>query len=91
MPKMTADERAGQGAHGDLEEHGVVRIGKPEAQRLGPDALSLTPQDIEDGMPAGIAINRVIGFGYVDPASAPPASVARPRRPIEDLVHWDRW
>ena len=50
MPKVSADERAGQGAHGDLEEHGVIRIGKLEGQRLGPDALSLTPQEIEDGV-----------------------------------------
>jgi len=34
----------------------------------------------------------VIGFGYVDPArTAPPASVARRRRPLDELVHWERW
>jgi nitroreductase len=44
------------------------------------------------GIADGLFINRVIGFGYVDPArSAPPASVARRRRPLEELVHWERW
>ena len=44
------------------------------------------------GMPDGLWINRVIGFGYVDPArAAAPASVARRRRPLEELVHWERW
>ena len=42
-------------------------------------------------IPAGIAINRVIGFGYVDPASRAPASVARRRRPLEELVHREQW
>jgi hypothetical protein len=50
VAKVTADERAGQGAHGDLEEHGVIRIRKPEGQRLGPDAFPLTPQEVEDGV-----------------------------------------
>lgn len=44
------------------------------------------------GVPAGVTINRVLGFGYVDPAqAAPPASVARRRRPLEELVHWETW
>lgn len=43
-------------------------------------------------IPPTIAVNRVIGFGYVDPArSAPPASVARRRLPPSELVHWERW
>jgi nitroreductase len=43
-------------------------------------------------IPTDLAINRVIGFGYVDPArAAPPASVARRRRPLEELVHWETW
>ena len=34
----------------------------------------------------------MIGFGYVDPArTAPPASVARRRQPLEELVHCERW
>ena len=44
------------------------------------------------GIPGDLAINRVLGFGYIDPArAAPPASVARRRRPIAELVHWERW
>lgn len=44
------------------------------------------------GIPAGIEVNRVIGFGYVDPErAAPPRSVARRRRPLEELVHWETW
>jgi nitroreductase len=44
------------------------------------------------GIPAGLVINRVIGFGYVEPAgAAPPASVARRRLPLEELVHWETW
>ena len=44
------------------------------------------------GIPDTLSINRVIGFGYVDPArSSPPASVARRRLPLEELVHWESW
>ena len=44
------------------------------------------------GIPGTLHVNRVIGFGYVDPArTAPPRSVARPRRPLTELVHWERW
>src|SRR5262245_27878124 len=44
------------------------------------------------GIPSGVSINRVIGFGYVDPArTTPPASVARRRLPLETLVHWEMW
>lgn len=44
------------------------------------------------GIPEGLFINRVIGFGYVDPerAGAPPA-VARKRLPLEELVHEETW
>ena len=44
------------------------------------------------GVPAELHVDRVIGFGYVDPArTAPPRSVARPRKPLTELVHFDRW
>ncbi|MBI1733624.1 MAG: nitroreductase family protein [Candidatus Rokubacteria bacterium] len=44
------------------------------------------------GVPDGLHVNRVIGFGYVDPGrGAPPRGVARKRRPLEELVHWDAW
>jgi len=43
-------------------------------------------------IPGDLVINRVIGFGYVPPErAAPPASVARRRRPLAELVHWERW
>ncbi len=44
------------------------------------------------GIPETMHVNRVIGFGYIDPArTAPPRTVARPRRPLAELVHWERW
>ena len=44
------------------------------------------------GVPAGLHVNRVVGFGYVDPArTAPPRSVARRRLPLEALTHWEGW
>ena len=44
------------------------------------------------GVPADCHVNRVIGFGYVDPArAAPPRAVARRRKPLAELVHYDHW
>jgi nitroreductase len=44
------------------------------------------------GIPPDLAVNRVIGFGYIDSARvAAPASVARQRRPLTELVHDERW
>lgn len=44
------------------------------------------------GVPPGLHVNRVIGFGYVDPGrAAPPTSVARRRRPLDELTHWENW
>jgi nitroreductase len=44
------------------------------------------------GIPSTVSINRVIGFGYVDPErAAPPPSVARRRLPLSELVHWETW
>ena len=44
------------------------------------------------GLPPTLAVNRVIGFGYVDPSRASaPASVARRRRPLDELVRWESW
>jgi nitroreductase len=43
-------------------------------------------------IPDTLFINRVIGFGYVDPArAAPPKSVARRRKPLDEIVRWERW
>jgi nitroreductase len=44
------------------------------------------------GIPGDVHVNRVIGFGYVDPArAAAPKGVARRRKPLEELVHRARW
>jgi len=44
------------------------------------------------GVPADGHVNRVIGFGYIDPARATaPRAVARRRKPLAELVHYDRW
>jgi hypothetical protein len=44
------------------------------------------------GIPAALLVNRVIAFGYVDPdRAAAPASVARKRKPLTELVHWETW
>jgi nitroreductase len=44
------------------------------------------------GVPPELHVNRVIGFGYIDPArAAAPATVARRRKPLSELVHHDRW
>jgi nitroreductase len=43
-------------------------------------------------IPADLHVNRVIGFGYVDPARAnAPKSVGRKRKPLDELVHWETW
>jgi nitroreductase len=44
------------------------------------------------GIPAALHVNREIAFGYVDPArAAAPTSVARKRKPLDELVHWETW
>jgi nitroreductase len=44
------------------------------------------------GIPKELHVNRVIGFGYADPARAQtPRLVARRRKPLEELVHRERW
>jgi len=44
------------------------------------------------GIPKGLYINRVIGFGYINPEKAgPPPAVARKRLPLEELVHEETW
>ena len=43
-------------------------------------------------VPAGLHVNRLIAFGYVDPArAAPPRSVARRRRLLDELAHYEQW
>ncbi len=44
------------------------------------------------GIPDTIRINRVIGFGYIDPLRAgPPKRVGRQRLPLTELAHWETW
>ena len=44
------------------------------------------------GVPSGVHVNRLIAFGYVDPARpGVPKSVARRRRPLDELTHFERW
>ena len=44
------------------------------------------------GIPSTLHVNRVIGFGYIDPARATaPKTVARRRLPLSDLVRHERW
>lgn len=44
------------------------------------------------GVPADCHVNRVIGFGYIEPTrAAAPRTVARRRKPLTELVHYDRW
>jgi len=43
-------------------------------------------------VPAGLHVNRLIAFGYIDPARAmPPRSVARRRLPLDKLAHYEQW
>jgi nitroreductase len=44
------------------------------------------------GIPSALHVNREVAFGYVDPArAAAPTSVARKRKPLDELVHWETW
>jgi nitroreductase len=44
------------------------------------------------GVPPGLHVNRLLAFGYVDPARPGiPKSVARRRRPLDELTHYNRW
>ena len=44
------------------------------------------------GVPADLHVNRLIAFGYIDPArTAPPRGVARRRRPLDELTHHEGW
>jgi nitroreductase len=44
------------------------------------------------GIPPELHVNRVIAFGYVDPArAAAPKGVARRRKSLDELVHWETW
>ncbi|MCC6380886.1 MAG: nitroreductase family protein [Dehalococcoidia bacterium] len=46
----------------------------------------------EFGIPGDLHVDRVIGFGYVDPAQGgPPSGVARKRLPLAEIVHEERW
>jgi nitroreductase len=63
------------------------------------DGIGSCPAHLPEGdlarlldIPNTLFINRVIGFGYVDPQRvAPPKSVARKRKPLDELVRWEHW
>ena len=49
-------------------------------------------KDVRGSIPDTIRINRVIGFGYIDPLRAgPPKRVGRQRLPLTELAHWETW
>lgn len=41
------------------------------------------------GVPGGYRVANTIAFGY--PAKGDPGRPERPRRPLDDYVHWERW
>ena len=41
------------------------------------------------GLPAGYTVANTIAFGY--PGGIDTARPARPRKPLDEYVHWDRW
>ena len=44
------------------------------------------------GVPPGLHVNRLIAFGYVDPARpGVPKSIARRRLPLDELTHFEHW
>lgn len=44
------------------------------------------------GIPSDLPVNRVIGFGDVDPGVGRPSRLGRPPAPApHELVHWNRW
>jgi nitroreductase len=44
------------------------------------------------GIPAEWHAHVAISFGYFDPKLQPPSGVRTPgRKPLDELVHWDRW
>jgi nitroreductase len=44
------------------------------------------------GIPAEWHADVAISFGYFDPKLQPPSGVLHPgRKPLDEIVHWDRW
>jgi nitroreductase len=41
------------------------------------------------GLPEGYLVANTIAFGY--PADSDPLRPARPRKPLDEYVHWERW
>ena len=41
------------------------------------------------GLPAGYVVANTIAFGY--PAASAPGRPQRPRKPLDEYVHWERW
>jgi nitroreductase len=63
------------------------------------DGIGSCPAHVPEGelakllkIPGSLSVNRVIGFGYLDPArAAAPSSVARRRLPLTELVRYETW
>jgi len=44
------------------------------------------------GIPAEWHPHIAVSFGYFDPGRQPPSGVLHPgRKPLEEIVHWDKW
>ncbi len=43
------------------------------------------------GVPAGLHFDIALSFGYPDPSQQPAAPRPGGRKPLEEVVHWERW
>ncbi len=73
--------RAGQNMMLTAWEEGIASC---PASMHDPDAAALVL-----GLPGGHYVINVIAFGY--PEGSDPMTGTRPRVPLGDFVHWDRW
>jgi nitroreductase len=55
----------------------------PASMHHGDDAARVL------GLPEGYVVANCIAFGY--PAAADAGRPARPRKPLDDYIHWERW
>jgi nitroreductase len=43
------------------------------------------------GVPADLHFDIALSFGYPDPSQQPPAPRPGGRKPLEEVVHWEKW